>query len=56
MLLDRDVDTVIVYSELRAVEARLVYSDLFASRFELADTLPLGTRGASYGVYRRRRP
>jgi hypothetical protein len=54
MLLDRGVDTVIVYSELRAVEARLVQTELFASRFEATGALPLGTRGASYTVYRRR--
>jgi hypothetical protein len=56
MLLDRGVDTVVVYSDLRVVEARIVRSELFASRFEPVANLPLGTRGASYTVYRRRPP
>ena len=56
MLLDRGVDTVVVYSDIRAVEARIVRSELFASRFEAVTTLPLGTRGAFYTVYRRRAP
>lgn len=54
MLLDRGVDTVVVYSEMRVVEARLVRSELFAARFEAKETLPVGTRGASYTLYRRR--
>ena len=54
MLLDRGVDTVIVYSDLRVVELRLVRSELFASRFEKLTDLPLGSRGAFYTVYRRR--
>jgi hypothetical protein len=54
MLLDRGVDTVVVYSDIRAVEARIVRSELFASRFEPATTLALGARGAFYTVYRRR--
>jgi hypothetical protein len=56
MLLDRGVDTVVVYSDLRVVEARIVRSELFASRFESVAVLPLGSRGASYTVYRRRPP
>jgi hypothetical protein len=56
MLLDRGVDTVVVYSDIRVVEARIVRSELFASRFEPVATLPLGTRGAGYTVYRRRPP
>ena len=55
MLLDRGVDTVILYSELRVVEVRIVRSELFASRFEESAELPLGSRGAFYTVYRRRR-
>ena len=54
MLLDRGVDTVIVYSDIRVVEVRIVRSELFASRFEKAAELPLGSRGAFYTVYRRR--
>ena len=54
MLLDRGVDTVIVYSDIRVVELRIVRSELFASRFEKTAELPLGLRGASYAVYRRR--
>jgi len=56
MLLDRGVDAVVVYSELRVVEARLVRTALFAERFEARETLPLGDRGAVYTVYRRRPP
>ncbi len=56
MLLDRGVDTVVVYSDIRVVEARIVRSELFASRFEPAATLPLGSRGAAYTIYRRRPP
>ena len=55
MLLDRGVDTVIVYSDTRIVEARILDSELFRSRFEVAAILPLGSRGAFYTVYRRRR-
>jgi hypothetical protein len=54
MLLDRDVDTVIVYSAMRVVEARLVDSELFESRYEAAAKLPVGSRGATYTLYRRR--
>jgi hypothetical protein len=54
MLLDRGVDTVIVYSDIRGVELRIVRSELFASRFEKTSELPVGSRGASYAVYRRR--
>ena len=56
MLLDRGVDTVVVYSDLRVVEARMMTSELFASRFEPIANLALGMRGASYTVYRRRPP
>ena len=56
MLLDRGVDTMVVYSDARAVEARIIWSDLFVARFEAAETLPLGSRGAFYTVYRRRHP
>ena len=52
MLLDRDVDTVVIYSDIRAVEARIVRSELFAARFERTTQLPVGTRGASYTIYR----
>lgn len=54
MLLDRDVDTVVVYGEPRAVEERLVQTALFEERFERAQSIPFGTRGASYVVYARR--
>ena len=54
MLLDRGVDTVVVYSDMRVVEVRIVRSELFASRFEKTAELPLGSRGAFYSVYRRR--
>lgn len=54
MLLDCSVDTMVVYSDLRVVELRIVRSELFAARFEKAAELPLGSRGAFYTVYRRR--
>lgn len=53
MLLDRDVDTVVVYAPLRAVESRLVRSELFAERYEPFATAPLGAHGV-YTFYRRR--
>lgn len=53
MLLDRDVDTVVVYAPLRAVEARLVRSELFVERYEPFATAPLGAHGL-YTFYRRR--
>ena len=56
MLLDRGVDTVIVYSNLRVVEMRIVRTELFASRFEKLAELPLGSRGTFYTVYRLRPP
>lgn len=55
MLLDRGVDTVVVYSDARVVERRIVRSELFASRFVAGAVLPLGSRGRSYTIYRRRR-
>jgi hypothetical protein len=55
MLLDRNVDTVIVYSEMRVVEQRIVRTELFTERFEVVAKLPVGTRGAFYVVYRRRK-
>jgi hypothetical protein len=54
MLLDRNVDTVIVYSDIRVVELRIVRTELFAARFEKTHELSVGSRGASYAVYRRR--
>jgi hypothetical protein len=56
MLLDRGVDIVIVYSDVRVVEARILRSELFQSHFDAAERLPLGSRGAFYTVYRRRGP
>jgi hypothetical protein len=55
MLLDRGVDTVVLYSEPRVVESRLLGSDLFTARFEKSEVLPVGSRGAFYTVYRRRK-
>jgi hypothetical protein len=54
MLLDRGVDTVLVYSDIRVVEVRIVRSELFTSRFEKVAELPVGSRGAFYTVYRLR--
>lgn len=52
MLLDRQVDSVLVYSPPRLVEQRLITAPLFAERFEAAETLPLGK--AAYVLYRAR--
>lgn len=54
MLVDRGVDTVVVYSDPRVVEARLLRSPLFAARFERRGSVPLGDRGARYDVYAQR--
>jgi len=58
MLLDRDVDTFLAYEDsngaLRVAEVRIVRSALFEERFERTTTLPLGSAGARYVVYRRR--
>ncbi len=56
MLLDRGVDTVIVYSAPRVVENRLVRSELFEARFAEGARLDVGSRGMFYTVYRRRPP
>lgn len=53
MLLDRDVDTVVLFSPPRQVEARLAASELFESHYEAVATAPLGLYGA-YTFYRRR--
>lgn len=52
MLLDRNVDTLIVYTPPRYVENRLLRSRLFSERFEATDKLPLGE--TEYVVFRRR--
>lgn len=53
MLLDRNVDTIVIYGEPRVVERRLMAAALFHERFALAATLPLGDRGQFYRVYQR---
>lgn len=53
MLLDRDVDTVIIYGEPRIVEQRLLHSALFRERFERQATLVFGQeRLQRYDVFR----
>jgi hypothetical protein len=53
MLLDRNVDTVVVFtSRTRAVEDRLVRSPLFQERYEHAATV--GRDALRYALYRRR--
>jgi hypothetical protein len=54
MLLDRGVDTIVIYSERRWVEARLVRSELFERLYERVGEVALGRRGASYTIFRRR--
>lgn len=51
MLVDRKVDTVIVYSDVRVVEARIVRAPLFRDRFEKSAEVRLGDRGAFYEVW-----
>ena len=69
VLLDREVDVLLVYTTeggaalvgrdpagahgVRAVEARLLASDLVARRYRATAFLPLGTQGAGYLVVRR---
>jgi hypothetical protein len=53
MLLERDVDTVVVYGEPRLVEQRLTRSALFGERFAHSATLPFGV-DQRYEVFRRR--
>lgn len=53
MLLDRDVDTVLVYANRRVVEERIVTSPVFLEHYRQEAVLPLGSKGASYAVYRR---
>lgn len=55
MLLDRGVDTVLVFSRPRTVELRIVQSDLFEANFREVARLPLGPED-HYVVYRRSRP
>jgi hypothetical protein len=54
MLLERNVDTVVLYSAPRRVEERIRRADLFATHFVHAADVPVGTQGASYAIYRRR--
>jgi hypothetical protein len=54
MLLERDVDTVVVYSATRIVEGRITRAELFSRRFESVGEVPLGRQGAFYTFYRRR--
>lgn len=54
MLLERNVDTVLVYSTPRIVEQRLLRSPLFHERYWVSVNLAFGGNGASYAIYRRR--
>jgi len=53
MLLDRGVDTLLVYTPTRQVEARLVGAERFDTWFRKDVVLPLGTHG-TYTLFRRR--
>lgn len=55
MLLDRNVDTLVLYSRPRAVESRLARSPLFREKFERIDNVELHA-GTYYEIYRRRGP
>lgn len=52
MLLDRNVDTVVIYIPSRQVEQRLTQADLFQERYQEKATLPLGQ--SVYVVFTRR--
>ncbi len=55
MLLDRNVDTIVVYGEPRIVEQRLLRTPLFREKFDAVATLSFGSqRLQRYDVYRRR--
>ncbi len=58
MLLDRGVDTVVLYTEhdlyAHAVAVRLASDPLFSSRYVERASLPLGDRGSGYVVFKRR--
>lgn len=55
MLLDRGVDTVVLYGEPRIVEQRLLRSPLFGERYRLDATLSFGrSRRQHYDLYRAR--
>ncbi|MDF2698417.1 MAG: hypothetical protein K0S65_6801, partial [Labilithrix sp.] len=55
MLLDREVDTVVVYGAPRIVEQRLLRSSLFEAKFAWARTIRFGAEDAQrYEIYRRR--
>jgi hypothetical protein len=54
MLVDRKVDTVIVYSDARVVEARLLRTPFFRDHFEKKARVALGNRGAFYEVWKAR--
>ena len=60
MLLDRGVDTVVLYTEhdlyAHAVAVRLARDPLFVARFAEVESLPLGDQGAGYVVFKRRVP
>jgi hypothetical protein len=51
MLVDRKVDTVVIYSDARVVEARIVRAPLFRDHFEKSARVNLGDRGAFYEVW-----
>lgn len=53
MLLERGVDTVVVYGEPRLVERRLLAAPLFHERYAAVEVLPLGRTGR-YSIFRRR--
>ena len=55
MLLARDPDVLLIYSPMRAVEARLLDDDAIRAAFDEAEVLPLGAHGDSYLVLRRKR-
>jgi hypothetical protein len=55
MLLDRGVDTVVVYGEPRIVEQRLLRSPLFVEKFDRSTTIEFGAeRAQRYEIFRRR--
>jgi hypothetical protein len=54
MLLDRHVDTVVIYGQPRAVEERLLHTRLFRQSYELKRNIMMRGPGLYYAVYYRR--
>ncbi len=56
MLLDRNVDTILIYGQPRRVEGRLGSRALFKERYHLSDNININSPGRFYAVYERNKP